>query len=53
MREEYIDTDQGKVYYWLSDFWNENQKTIVFLYGLTANHTMFEKQYDFFAAVTT
>lgn len=49
MREAYIDTDQGKVYYWRSDFWNENQKTIVFLHGLTADHTMFEKQYDFFS----
>lgn len=48
MRENYIDTKQGKVYYWLSDFWNEERKTIIFLHGLTANHTMFEKQYDFF-----
>lgn len=49
MREEHIDTDQGKVYYWLSDVWNENQKTMVFLHGLTADHAMFEKQYDFFS----
>lgn len=48
MREEHIDTDRGTVYYWLSDFWNENQRTLVFLHGLTANHAMFEKQYDFF-----
>ncbi|MCM1057743.1 MAG: alpha/beta hydrolase [Firmicutes bacterium] len=49
MKEKYIDMKQGKVYYWLSDFWDEKQKTIVFLHGLTADHTMFEKQCDFFS----
>lgn len=49
MRERCIDMKQGKVYYWLSDFWDESRKTLVFLHGLTADHTMFEKQCDFFS----
>ncbi len=48
MKEKHIETNRGKVYYWLSDFWDEERKTIIFLHGLTADHTMFEKQYDFF-----
>lgn len=48
MREKWIDRKEGKVYYWLSDVWEENRKTVVFLHGLTADHTMFEKQYSFF-----
>lgn len=49
MRENHIDTERGNVYYWLSDSWNETKNTIVFLHGLTADHTMFDKQCDYFS----
>lgn len=48
MLGKFIDTSQGRVFYWISDNWRDNRKTIVFLHGLTANHTMFHGQIDYF-----
>lgn len=48
MKEKYIVTEQGKVYYWLSDYWNEENKTIFFFPGLTADHSMFTSQFEYF-----
>lgn len=50
MREKCIATEYGSVYYWLSDTWNEEKETIFFFPGLTADHTMFESQVDYFGA---
>ena len=50
MREKCITTEYGSVYYWLSDTWNNEKETIFFFPGLTADHTMFESQVDYFGA---
>lgn len=48
MKEKSIVTEQGTVFYWLSDKWNEQKDTIFFFPGLTADHTMFEAQFIYF-----
>lgn len=48
MREKKLVTEQGSVYYWLSDTWNDKRETIFFFPGLTADHTMFEEQFEYF-----
>lgn len=46
MEHKYIKSERGTVHYWI----NRNfKKCIVFTHGLTANHTMFEKQVDYFS----
>ena len=44
-----LTTDWGKVAYWVSDDWRANRDTLFFLHGLTADHTLFAKQYPYFA----
>lgn len=46
LTEKYISSANGKTYYWISK--NESELTLVFLPGLTANHTLFEKQVIYF-----
>lgn len=41
-----LDTDSGLVIYWVSKC--QSELTLVFLHGLTANHTLFEKQLPHF-----
>ena len=48
MIEKNINTPNGKVFYWCSDSWSDDRKTLFFLHGLTADHTMFQGQYDYF-----
>ena len=48
MNEKYISTEQGKVYYWVSENWDTNNDTLFFFHGLTADHTMFDKQTEYF-----
>lgn len=48
MLEKYVDTADGKVYYWMSDVWKEENRTLFFLHGMTGDHTMFEKQVKYF-----
>ncbi|MCM1524095.1 MAG: alpha/beta hydrolase [Ruminococcus sp.] len=48
MRESFIETADGRVYYFLSEKWLENAVTVIFLHGMTADHTMFEDQYGYF-----
>lgn len=49
METKSIQTDRGIVYYWIYRNDNPNAKCIVFSHGLTADHTMFEKQVEFFS----
>jgi pimeloyl-ACP methyl ester carboxylesterase len=49
MHGKNVDTPNGKVYYWCSDSWSDNRKTLFFLHGMTADHNMFQSQYDYFA----
>ena len=38
----------GEVHYWISRTTDKPKRTIVFTHGLTANHTMYEKQFAYF-----
>jgi len=49
MIEKYVDSQNGKVYYWMPDVWIEEEKTLFFLHGMTGDHTMFEKQVKYFS----
>ncbi|MBO6093515.1 MAG: alpha/beta hydrolase [Oscillospiraceae bacterium] len=44
MKEQMLQTDKGKVFYWQSDRWDANKDTVFFLHGLTADHSMFDGQ---------
>ncbi len=46
MVEKSIHSDRGDVFYWISK--TESVPTIFFLHGVTANHTLFEKQIEAF-----
>ncbi|MCR5837397.1 MAG: alpha/beta hydrolase [Lachnospiraceae bacterium] len=48
MIEKQLEIQHGTIYYYTSENWDEDRKTIFFFHGLTANHTMFEKQFEFF-----
>ena len=48
VHEKNVNTSQGKVCYWCSDSWSSDRKTLFFLHGLTADHRMFQGQYDYF-----
>ncbi len=43
MRESHIKTEYGTVYDWATEIDNA-KRTLFFLHGLTANHTMFDSQ---------
>lgn len=45
---KWIESINGRVHYWVSNKGSETT-CIVFTHGLTADHTMFEKQVEFFA----
>lgn len=47
MEQKQLDTEQGSVFYWYSQCSNTDL-TLVFLHGLTADHTLFEKQISHF-----
>ena len=49
MEERVLRTDKGGVFYWRSENWEAGAETIFFLHGLTADHTMFDGQVEFFA----
>lgn len=49
MREYYLKTESGNVYYWLSDTIADDKLTIFFLHGMTGDHSMFQKQVSFFS----
>lgn len=42
------ESNNGDVHYWIFKNCNPNAKCIVFTHGLTANHTMFDKQVEYF-----
>lgn len=43
-----METKNGFIHYWIQRASNNNAKCIVFTHGVTADHTMFEKQVEFF-----
>ncbi|MBQ6388664.1 MAG: alpha/beta hydrolase [Mogibacterium sp.] len=48
MKELILRTAKGDVHYWRSENWDAGADTIFFLHGLTADHTMFDGQVEFF-----
>ena len=38
----------GEVHYWISETTDATKEVIVFTLGLTADHTMYEKQIEYF-----
>lgn len=48
MAHKKIKSDHGEVHYWIEKNKNSEAKCIVFTHGLTADHSMFEKQMEFF-----
>ena len=44
MKEQMLQTDKGRVFYWQSDSWDAGRDTVFFLHGLTADHSMFDGQ---------
>lgn len=50
MEHKQIRSKNGEIHYWIKKNENALAKCIVFTHGLTANHTMFEKQIEFFSS---
>ncbi|WP_317272924.1 MULTISPECIES: alpha/beta hydrolase [Clostridium] len=48
MEHKQISSENGIVHYWIHRSKREDAKCIVFTHGVTADHTMFEKQVEFF-----
>ncbi len=48
MIEKFIETSDGKVYYWVPDNMIKDRKNLFFLHGMTGDHTMFAQQYEYF-----
>ena len=44
MKEQTLQTNKGKIFYWQSINWDVNKETVFFLHGLTADHSMFDAQ---------
>lgn len=49
MQHKRMVSERGVVHYRVSAGGGKRRKTLVFTHGLTANNTMFEKQFEFFA----
>ncbi len=48
MDERVYISRRGKVHYWVEPHPDDTAPTMVFLHGLTANHTLFDRQIDYF-----
>ena len=48
MTERYLTTMRGNVCYWMERNHNPGARWLIFLHGLTADHTLFDRQIDFF-----
>lgn len=49
MEHKHIKSQNGNTHYWIARNKNASAKCIVFTHGLTANHSMFEKQIKYFS----
>lgn len=47
MDKKLISTSRGKVYYWINR--NESNRCIMFTHGVTADHTLFDQQLEFWS----
>lgn len=50
MEHKYIESENGIVHYWIHRHKNVDTNYIVFTHGLTANHSMFDKQVKYFTS---
>lgn len=48
MIEQIYESHRGNVHYWITEDINPDVQTLVFLHGLTADHTLFDKQVEYF-----
>ena len=53
MIEASVRSGRGETFYWISRNSRPDAKTLVLTHGLTADHTMFDKQVDYFATDCT
>lgn len=51
MRQSFVKSENGTVYYWHTDI-DSMKRTLFFLHGLTADHTMFENKWIFSSMIT-
>ncbi|WP_028307999.1 alpha/beta fold hydrolase [Desulfitibacter alkalitolerans] len=49
MEKRYIQSEHGIIYYWIGGNQSKNANCIVFTHGMTADHTMFDKQVECFS----
>jgi pimeloyl-ACP methyl ester carboxylesterase len=47
MKEKYIETTNGRIYYW-ANFISKEGPTVIFLHGLSSNHTTWDKVLDLY-----
>ncbi|MDE6764329.1 MAG: alpha/beta hydrolase, partial [Oscillospiraceae bacterium] len=48
MTRKVVTTADGNVVYYISESWDADRDTLVFLHGLTGDHTMFSQQFEYF-----
>ncbi len=48
MIQKYVESSRGKVFYWIGKSEDPSAGCIFFLHGLTADHTLFDKQIEHF-----
>jgi pimeloyl-ACP methyl ester carboxylesterase len=53
MQERHIETPRGNVYYWIRKHKRRPTAATLFLHGLTADHTLFDRQIDAFSEHAT
>lgn len=51
MIEKVYKTSCGEIHYWISEDFKNDEATLVFLPGLTADHRLFEKQTEYFESM--
>lgn len=49
MDKKKIESQEGTIYYWMGGNQREDNLCIVFTHGMTADHTMFDKQVEYFS----
>jgi len=49
MEKKNITSERGTVYYWIGGNQSKDSACIVFTHGMTADHTMFDKQVEYFS----
>lgn len=49
MEKRSVESEHGTTYYWVDENENKNSECIVFTHGMTADHSMFDKQVAYFS----